>query len=317
MLQQTTYWIACVFISLFGLTTSVFAQDESKLTPTRILPLNQGDLTRMEGNVQRPNGIFWFDNHLYTACTGDSTVYEIHAITGVTRTYIFGVQNAHSLYVERETNGQLALWVPDYNRNELLYVTRAGVKPVVGEFAGPWGMAYLDEAHFLISNLLSGSLERVSRSGDRSVILRGLASPAGVVRTEDHVFVANNGSSRRAIEWYAGIDLTEDGIDLAEGERGILVSGVTNVAGLQLDASGEYLYFTYALGTRGMVARVRIADCLDSGCETDAIETVIFTDLSAPLAGLTLSPDNRLYVHTMYSPDLYWVSLDEVVGSES
>jgi hypothetical protein len=48
----------------------------------------------------------------------------------------------------------------------------------------------------------------------------------------------------------------------------------------------------------------------EGGCTNDQVEIVVFTELAAPLAGLTISPDMRLFVHTMFSPDIYWVQLD-------
>src|SRR3954447_3701848 len=47
--------------------------------------LTQADLSVLTGNVQKPNGIAWFNNKLYTACSGDSTVYEIDDATGSTK----------------------------------------------------------------------------------------------------------------------------------------------------------------------------------------------------------------------------------------
>jgi hypothetical protein len=31
--------------------------------------------------------------------------------------------------------------------------------------------------------------------------------------------------------------------------------------------------------------------------------------LAAPLAGMTLSPDMHLYIHSIFSPEIYWVDL--------
>ena len=70
-----------------------------------------------------------------------------------------------------------------------------------------------------------------------------------------------------------------------------------------------YLYFTYALGTRGVVGRVNPEECRDGGCANADVEIVLFTELPAPLAGLTISPDMRLFVHTIYRPEIYWVQL--------
>jgi hypothetical protein len=71
------------------------------------------------------------------------------------------------------------------------------------------------------------------------------------------------------------------------------------------------LYFAYSLGTRGVVGRVDPEVCrLNGGCTNDQVEVVLYTELAAPLAGLTLSPDMKLYVHTMFSPDIYWVQIE-------
>jgi hypothetical protein len=37
----------------------------------------------------------------------------------------------------------------------------------------------------------------------------------------------------------------------------------------------------------------------------------VYTELAAPLAGLTISPDMRLYVHSIFSPDVYWIDLNK------
>src|SRR5690606_9569737 len=88
-----------------------------------------------------------------------------------------------------------------------------------------------------------------------------------------------------------------------------LVTGLQNVTGITLGSDG-WLYFAYALGTRGVVGRIDPNACVgNGGCTNDQIEVVVFTELSVPLAGLTLSPDMKLYVHSMFSPDLYWVQL--------
>ncbi len=67
----------------------------------------------------------------------------------------------------------------------------------------------------------------------------------------------------------------------------MLVSGLQNTTGLQLGTDGM-LYFAYALGNRGMVGRVDPQVCLaNGGCSNDQVEIVLYSDLSAPLAGLT------------------------------
>ncbi len=263
-------------------------------------PLTQADLQVLTGNVQRPNGISYFDNYLYTACSGDGTVYEINSESGETRTYIWGVSNAHSLFVE-EQDEALQMWVPDYGENRLELVTRQGVVPITREpLQGPWGIVAEDEEHFLVSSLLGNHINRISRDGEVTVALDGLAAPAGLVLEENLLYVANNGSTRRAVEWY---DLS------TEADGGPLVSGLQNATGLQLGADGK-LYIAYALGTRGLVGRVDPEACREAGgCTNDQVEVVLYTDLETPLAGLAVTPDGRLFVHTMFNPALYWVQL--------
>lgn len=235
------------------------------------------------------------------------TVYEINDTTGATLTYIWGIRNAHTLYAEDDEAGELALWIPDFQSNTLTRVTRQGVETISGDFAGPWGISYLDDESFLITNLLGDTLERVTRDGERTVVVGDLAAPTGVTHDDRYIYVANNGSTRRAIEWYA---LDPEG----EGDNDsspALVTGIQNTTGIVLGADGR-LYFAYSLGTRGVVGRVDPEQCrLNGGCSNDQVEVVLYTELAAPLAGLTLSPDMKLYVHTMFSPDIYWVQLED------
>jgi hypothetical protein len=75
--------------------------------------------------------------------------------------------------------------------------------------------------------------------------------------------------------------------------------------------SDNRLYFSYALGTRGVIGRVDPEVCIaNGGCTSNEIEIVVYTELAAPLAGLTISPDMKLYIHTIFSPDLYWLQLE-------
>lgn len=270
-------------------------------------PLTQADLNVLTGNVQRPNGITWFNDTLYTACTGDQTVYEINSRTGVTRTYIFGINNAHTLYVELDNLERLAMWVPDFAENELNLVTRNGVTRIAEDLDGPWGISMVDDESFLVSNLLGGNISSVTRDGDVEVLLEGLASPTGLTHDEQYVYVANNGSTRRAIEVYPLDELLAGAADL----QGVnLVSGLQNTTGLQFGPDGK-LYFAYALGTRGVVGRVDPAICLENGgCTNEQVEIVVYTELEAPLAGLAITPDMRLFVHTMFAPDIYWAQID-------
>jgi len=288
-------------MSVFVFTYGLMAQDAAQ-GPTGDLPLSQEDLSIFTGNVQRPNGIGFFDNFLYIACTGDQTIYETNSETGQTRTYTYGVGNAHSVYVE-ESNNQPQLWIPDYLNNSLVRIVRGGSTQTVAEgLDGPWGIAYLDPERFLISNLLGDTVEVVTRLGERELFVDDLASPAGLVIDDDLLYVANNGSTRRAIEWY---DLDNP----RAGEDQLLLAGIQNTTGLQL-ASDGYLYFAFALGTRGVIGRIDPVECREKGgCTADDVEIVLYSELEAPLAGLTIAPDLRLFVHSMFDPSLYWVQL--------
>ena len=284
------------------------ATDAAGVERVPFVPLTQDDLTSLTGNVQRPNGIVWHDGKLYTACTGDGTVYEIDALSGSTMTYIWGIRNAHSLYAENEGTA-LNLWIPDFQANALNLVTRSGVEPVVTGLEGPWGIRYVDEERFLVSNILSNTVNLLTRDGENTVALEDLASPTGIDHDGETLFVANNGSTRRSIEYYPLDDVVRGSTDNLPEER-LLVSGLQNVTGLELGSDG-YLYFAYALGTRGIVGRVEPQTCMENGgCTNEQVEIVIYTELAAPLAGLTISPDMRLYIHTMFSPDLYWAQIE-------
>ncbi|MBZ0293878.1 MAG: hypothetical protein K8L99_15040 [Anaerolineae bacterium] len=296
---------------------------ETEATREPAQPLTQKDLSILTGNVQRPNGITWFNNKLYTACNGDFTLYEIDSITAATRTYIYGVRNAHTLYAETTSEGRLNLWIPDFETNRLLFIDGTGAPdPIVTDLGGPWGIAYLNEDEFLITNQRDNSLVVVSRDGDTREIATDLRLPAGIVADDEFVYVANYGRPRQAIEWFNRSDIPaiEDSLDTEAPEeapeslsREVLVSGLQNTTGLALGADGN-LYFAYALGTRGVVGRVDPQECRESGgCSNDQVEIVLYTDLAAPLAGPTLSPDMRLFIHTMFSPDIYWVALDAPV----
>jgi sugar lactone lactonase YvrE len=268
---------------------------------TTFQSLTQADLSVLTANVQRPNGIAWHQNSLYTACSGDGTVYEINSETGQTRTLIGGVRNAHTIYPEGEDDA-LNLWVPDFGNNTFACVTRNGVDTILEGLNGPWGIAYEDEQNFLITNLLGNTLIRVNRDGEAER-LDQLTAPTGIVLDGDIIYVANNGSTRRAIEWY---DL--NALD-NNSENHVLVSGLQNTTGLQLGSDG-YLYFAYAIGTRGVVGRVYPQTCRENGgCTNEEVEVVVFTELPSPLAGLNLAPDMRLFLHTMFVPDIYWVQL--------
>ncbi|MEL7236828.1 MAG: hypothetical protein AAGK74_20155, partial [Chloroflexota bacterium] len=82
-----------------------------------------------------------------------------------------------------------------------------------------------------------------------------------------------------------------------------------NPTGLTMGPDG-LLYVSYALGTRGVIGRVDPVMCRENGgCTNNEVEIVVYTDLAAPLAGLAISPDMRLYTHTIFSPDIYFADL--------
>lgn len=263
----------------------------------------QEDLQVLVGNVQRPNGIVWWNDNLYVACNGDWTLYEINSVTGSTITLIFGIQDAFTLHAEESPTGY-NLFVPDFEKGQIFRVDeRRGAPELIAEnLNGPWGIAALEDS-FFVTALRSGELLQVSRLGEVTTVVEGLRSPAGIVIDGEFVYVTNNGSARRAIEWFE----TEN---LEQPELRTLVTGIQNPSSLVLGADG-YLYFTYALGTRGVVGRVQPETCRNQTCSQSDVEIVLFSELQAPLAGLTISPDMRLFVHTIYRPEIYWVKLYE------
>jgi len=285
--------------------------DQSTI-PTRI----QADFAILTGNVQRPNGLVWYNNKLYTACNGDFTIYEIDDTTAATRAYIWGVRNAHTLYAENTATGELNLWVPDFQTNELVRVDRNGVVTVLSNLDGPWGIAYLNENEFLITGLRSNNLMIVTRDGQSRDIVTDLRSPTGIAVDDNAVYFANTGSARRAIEWIDKATIPAAGAEAAPITARPLVSGLQNTTGLVLAADG-YLYFAYSLGTRGVIGRVDPQLCKqDGGCSNSQVEIVVYTELAAPLAGLSISPDMRLFVHTIFSPDIYWVQIEPAAAAE-
>jgi hypothetical protein len=290
-------------------TATLAAVTDNSTPAPRGSSLTQADLQVLTGNVQKPNGFYYFEGMLYTACTGDATVYEINAETGATRSYIYGIRNAQTLYVEKdaENSDTLTLWVPDYQANTLNRVTRQRVDTVVTGLNGPWGLSYVDEERFLVSNLLSNSINLLTRDGENEVVMEGLAAPMGIVHDGETLYVANYGSTRRSVEWYSYDDMLSGNQD-ASAEH-LLVSGLQNTTGLQLGSDGM-LYFAYALGNRGLIGRVDPEVCrANGGCTNDQVEIVLYSDLNSPLAGLTLTPDMRMFVHTMFQPDIYWADL--------
>ncbi|NWG17431.1 MAG: hypothetical protein HXY41_12425 [Chloroflexi bacterium] len=284
---------------------------QSTADPNTLKPFIQTDLTIITANTQRPNGIVWHDNNLYTVCTGDWTVYEIDAETGETEQYIYGIRNAHTLYASTENN-EFNLWIPDFQSNSLIRINRGTTETITTALNGPWGITPINETEFAITNLKDNNVMLVSRAGETREIINNLRSPTGIAADNTHLYVANTGSARRAIEWFSISDFTNDENTTpieTNGEDNVLISGLQNTTGITLGPDG-LLYFAYALGTRGIVGRVDPKQCIENGgCTNDQIEVVIFTELPVPLAGLTISTDMRLYIHSMFSPDLYWVQL--------
>lgn len=273
----------------------------------------QNDLRILYGDVQRPNGMTWFNEKLYVACTGDWTVYEIDVEAGTTRTYIFGVQNANSLYAELGTDNLTQLWVPDFVTNEFLRIhPNSSPTTILDEgLAGGWGLDYLDEDRFILSNLLADTVIAVSRFGEVETLVERLRSPTGLVLDGGAFYVANTGSVRRSIEWFTlrQIAAQAEPLNANEVNNALLVGGLQNVTGLAL-AEDSWLYFAYSEGALGVIGRVNPHDCRDKGgCQADEVEVVVRTALEAPLAGLTLSPDGRLFFHSLYKPEIYWLQL--------
>lgn len=334
---QTSVRFLFIVVALVGMTTATgfsgfsFAQDGDPLpsktpTPTaetnaQVTPVTsvvidepfiQSDLRILSGNVQRPNGIFWHNGNLYVSCNGDWTLYEIDAETGVTATYIWGVRNAHTLYAEDDENGFLNLWVPDFQTNELILIQNQGAtQTVASELNGPWGIDDFDE-RFIITNLLGNNIVLIDREGEVTEVASGFRSPAGIVADDTAVYVANNGSARRAIEWIDAEIIDEGGpIDATETDKvQPLVSGLQSTTGITMGPD-NLLYISYSLGTRGVIGRVDPQECRENGgCTNDEVEIVVYTDLAAPIAGLSISPDMTLFAHTIFSPDIYYVALD-------
>jgi hypothetical protein len=272
----------------------------------------QQDLSVLTGNIQRPNGMVWHNGRVYLSCTGDWTLYEINEETSVTVPYLYGIRNAHSLYAMPTERG-VDLWVPDFQSNNLILVSGGTSRIVASDLEGPWGIAAQEienNMQFLVSNLRADNVITIDSTGNTDQIIQNLVSPTGIVLDDQYVYVANTGSARRAIEWFA-IDELESGV-IDAGDRTInrsLVAGLQNVTNMTLAVDGN-LYFGYALGTRGVVGRVDPAQCREEGgCSANQVEIVVYTELAAPLAGITISPDMRMYLHSIYSPDIYWVDL--------
>lgn len=265
-------------------------------------PFLQSDLDLIVGNVQRPNGIVWFEDTIYTVCSGDWTIYKIDDRTGDTITFVFGVRNGNSIVAEA-TEAGFNLWVPDPETGALLKVDqrRAAPDSINSDLAAPWGITRLDDDRFLITDTRSNAIMIVPISGQPEIAQSELRAPTGIARDGRQIYFANGGSARRGIEFF---EYAEDG---SFSEVQPLVSGLQNTTNIVMGADG-YLYFAYALGTRGVVGRINPTNCLEYGCSNQDVEMVVFSDIPAPLA-ITLSDDLRLFLHSRFRPEIYWVQL--------
>ena len=265
-------------------------------------PFLQSDLELIVGNVQRPNGIVWFEDTLYTVCNGDWTIYKIDDRTGDTITFVFGVRNGNSIVAEA-TEAGFDLWLPDPDTGALWKVDqgRAAPESINSDLEAPWGITRLDEDSFLITDTRSNSIMVVPIKGKPTTAHGELRAPTGIVRDGNKVYFANGGSARRGIEFF---EFAADGTMSAVQP---LVSGIQNTTNIIMGADG-YLYFSYALGTRGVVGRIYPANCPENGCSNQDVEMVVFSDIPAPLA-IALSDDLRLFLHSRFRPEFYWVQL--------
>ena len=290
-------------ISLLAQETAPAAEPAPTLASLALeSPFLQGDLELLVGNVQRPNGFVWHDGSLYTICNGDWTIYKIDDLTGDTITFVFGVRDGNTLILE-DTEAGFDIWAPDPEAGTLWKVDqqRAAPAAITAELESPWGITRLDSSQFLITDTRVNGIVAVSEDGERIEIHSGLRAPTGIVKQGDLVYFANGGSARRGIEYFS---VEADG---SYSDVKPLVSGLQNTTNLALGSDGK-LYFAYALGTRGVIGRIDPTLCLDAGCSGDDVELVVFSDIPAPLA-ITLSDDLRLFLHSRFRPEIYWLQL--------
>ncbi len=326
----TTLIIIILLLNIIQSTT--LAQDQSTASPNKttvvtseaqpqssipFTPKTQTDLSIVTGNIQRPNGVTWYDNKLYTVCSGDWTLYEIDPANGNTIQYIYGVRNAHTLHATSIDN-QLSLWIPDFQSNTLVNIYGGVSQTIASQLQGPWGITALDDQTFGVTNLAGNNIMLITQTGETREIISTLRSPTGIASDSNYIYVANNGSTRRAIEWFDknSILTTKTTIDSSDSAEQ-LVTGLQNVTDLVLGPD-NLLYFSYSLGTRGVVGRVDPEICRNnSGCTSDTVEIILYTELPAPLAGLTITPDMTLYIHSIFSPEIYWIQLEKPVENNS
>jgi len=285
----------------------VQAQDSSTPVPNQLdEPFLQDDLNIVSGNLLRPNGIYWYDGYLWTACAGDATVYRVDDTTGETITYIAGVQNTHSLYIEEGENDP-TIWIADFQRNAFAQVSSRSIDTLVEDLASPWGLAPAEDGTFYVTQLRDDNLINITRTGDIQTIAEGFNNPTGLAVDDAYIYVANNSSARRAIEWFEIPNTSSQ--PLSENDLQPLVSGLQNTTNVVLGPDGM-LYFAYSLGSRGIVGRVDPQICREQeGCTNVDVEIVLWSELAAPLAGLVITPEMKLFVHTMFGAEIYWVQL--------
>lgn len=302
-----TLWLATTAIGQGSeATIEVSADADESSSPISSIELDspflQDDLELLVGNVQRPNGFVWHDGHLYTVCNGDWTIYKIDSVTGDTITFVFGTRDGNMLLIE-ETDAGFDILVPDPENGTVWIVDQSRSAPARFTTAveAPWGIAALELSRYLITDVRSNSIVEVSAGGGTLVIHDELRSPTGIARHENFVYFANGGSARRGLEYFEIID----GARYSAVKP--LVSGLQNTTNLTMGEDGN-LYFAYALGTRGVVGRVDPALCHESGCSNSDVELVVFSDIPAPLA-ITLSDDMRLFMHSRFRPEIYWLQL--------
>ncbi len=279
---------------------------------TSTTSFTQADLSILTGNIQRPNALTWHDGMIYAACSGDWTVYQIDAASGNTTQYIYGVKNAHSMIANTDDAGTgTSLVIPDFQSNNLVQITHGVVKNLATNLNGPWGITEFGDSQFLVTNLRGNDVVLVG-DGEAQTLITKLRSPTGIAVHDTFIYVANTGSARRAIEWFdAPTDSTKN-LPIDAEDKTVshsLVTGLQNVTNIVMGKDG-LLYFGYSLGTRGVVGRVDPKTCRENGgCSSDQIQIVIYSELAAPLAGVTLSDDMHLYIHSIFSPEIYWVDL--------
>lgn len=290
-------------------TTSASESDSPEPEPAATVssldlesPFLQDDLELLVGNVQRPNGFVWHGGSLYTICNGDWTIYKIDDQTGDTITFVFGTRDGNTLILE-DTDVGFDIWVPDPEVGALWKVDqrRAAPAAITAELESPWGITRLDSSRFLITDTQVNGIVAVGEDGEWSEVQGQLRAPTGIVKHEQYVYFANGGSARRGIEYFS---VESDG-EFSSVKP--LVSGLQNTTTLAMGSDGK-LYFAYALGTRGVIGRIDPSVCLDSGCSGDDVELVVFSDIPAPLS-ITLSDDLRLFLHSRYRPEIYWLQM--------